>query len=228
MSCGLAIFVKTPALTPVKTRLWPDVGRRRAEALYLVCAEAVASVAAQQGTTSGLQAYWAVAETRALHTDAWRDLPHLDQGGGSLGERMSRIYAQLRERHHAAILVGADAPQLDASMLRRASDWLCALEPRQVLGRAFDGGFWLFGANSPIETACWTRPAYSADDTAERFAHVMAGHGRRMELGWLHDLDTVRDLPSVLASLSVLPEPTTAQRRAIRWLTELQMRPATP
>ena len=47
MRCGVAIFVKTPSLSAVKTRLWPGIGRRNAEALYLSSAQAVASVAMQ-------------------------------------------------------------------------------------------------------------------------------------------------------------------------------------
>lgn len=216
MNCGIAIFVKTPALSPVKTRLWPGIGRRCAEALYLLSAEAVASVAQQAG---GVQPYWAVAETAALHSDAWLDLPHLSQGEGSLGERMAHVYRQLRQRHHAALLVGADAPQLIAASLRKAAEWLSCVDSRLVLGRADDGGFWLFGGNSPLPDRAWTRVRYSAPDTAMEFTHAMRDGGCWLELETLHDIDTADDIPHAVASLAAIDVPTAAQVRLLRWLT---------
>lgn len=216
MNCGIAIFVKTPALSPVKTRLWPGIGRRCAEALYLLSAEAVASVAQQ---ASGVQPYWAVAETAALHSDAWLDLPHLSQGEGSLGERMAHVYRQLRKRHHAALLVGADAPQIIAASLRKAAEWLRCVDSRMVLGRADDGGFWLFGGNSPLPDRAWTNVRYSAPDTAMEFTHSMRDGGRWLELEPLRDIDTADDIPFAVASLAAIDAPTAAQVRLLQWLT---------
>jgi rSAM/selenodomain-associated transferase 1 len=218
MSCGVAIFVKTPSLSPVKTRLWPDIGRHRAEALYLISAEAVASVAQQ---ARGMQPYWAVAESGALHTDAWLDLPHLPQGDGSLGERMAHVYQLLRKRHHAAILVGADAPQLTAGALCRAADWLSCVESRLVMGRAGDGGFWLFGGNEALPDRAWTGVRYSVADTATQFARAMQASGRWLELETLRDIDTAADIPHVLSSLSALHAPTAAQICLADWLAKL-------
>ena len=84
MTGGLAIFVKTPALSPVKTRLARDIGQLRAEAFYLASAEAVASVALQSQRHGGAIAYWAVAESPAMTGNAWIDLPCIPQGCGTL------------------------------------------------------------------------------------------------------------------------------------------------
>lgn len=216
MGCGVAIFVKTPTLSPVKTRLWPGIGRRRAEALYLLSAEAVASVARQAG---GVQPYWAVAETAAMHSNAWLDLPHLSQGEGSLGERMAHVYRQLRQRHHAAVLIGADAPQLSAASLLKAAEWLSCTNSRLVLGRADDGGFWLFGGNSHLPDQAWTSVRYSAPDTAMEFTRAMRGGGHWLELESLRDIDAADDIPRALASLAAINAPTAAQVRLLRWLT---------
>lgn len=221
MSCGVAIFVKTPALSPVKTRLWPGIGRRHAEALYLVSAEAVASVVQQACSDVRIHPYWAVAESAALNTDAWIDLPHLPQGTGSLGERMAHVYRMLRRRHHAAILIGADAPQLTADALRKAADWLTRVESRLVIGRAEDGGFWLFGGNTPLVDHAWTNVHYSTPDTATHFTHAMQASGRWLELETLRDIDTADDIPPVLSSLSTLDAPTPAQTRLVNWLATL-------
>lgn len=226
MSCGLAIFVKTPALSPVKTRLWPGIGQHQAEALYLISAQAVASVVQQASSDLHTQSYWAVAEAAALHTDAWVDLPHLPQGIGGLGERMAQVYHLLRQKHHAAILVGADAPQLTAGELRKAVDWLSCVESRLVIGRAQDGGFWLFGGNTPLADRAWTEVRYSAPDTATQFVHAMQPSGRWLEDRWLEldtlrDIDTAADIGHVLSSLAALDAPTPAQLRLLNWLRHL-------
>lgn len=213
MSSGLAIMVKTPALSPVKSRLWRGIDRSEAEALYMISAQAVASVAQQAGDSFGIQPYWAVAEAAALETDAWPDLPHLPQGAGGLGERMAHVYRQLRMKHSAVILVGADTPQLTASVLGKAAKWLSSVEARLVIGRAPDGGFWLFGGNTALSDRAWTKARYGAPDTAERFIQAMKGAGRWMELEPLRDIDTVADLPEVLASLAALAAPTPDQVR---------------
>ncbi|MEZ0472429.1 TIGR04282 family arsenosugar biosynthesis glycosyltransferase [Luteimonas salinilitoris] len=221
MSCGIAIFVKTPSLSPVKTRLWPGIGRRNAEALYLSSAQAVASVAMQACDHGEIEPYWAVAEGVALQTGAWIDLPLLAQGVGSLGARMAQVYRLLRHRHHAAILIGADAPQLTAQALQRAAHWLSGAEPRLAIGRAEDGGFWLFGGNTPLDDDAWTRVRYSTLGTAVQFMHAMHGSGAWLELETLRDLDTADDIPHVLAGLAALAAPTPAQQRLMGELETL-------
>lgn len=218
MHCGIAIFVKTPALSPVKTRLWPGLGRPCSEALYLISAEAVASVAEAAQRGASLQPYWAVAEAEAMHSDAWADLPHLSQGAGSLGERMAQVYRLLRLRHHGAILVGADTPQLVPEALQRAANWLASVEARLVIGRAQDGGFWLFGGNVALPDQAWLGAHYSTADTGDQFVAAMQGFGRWLQLETLRDIDTAMDLPDVHAHLSQLAAPTPAQRRLLDWL----------
>ncbi len=218
MSCGIGIFVKTPSLSPVKTRLWPGLGRHCSEALYLISAEAVASVAERAQQQAGVQPYWAVAEVAAMHSDAWIDLPHLSQGAGSLGLRMAQVYRRLRLRHHGAILIGADTPQLVPEALARAAHWLASIESRLVIGRAEDGGFWLFGGNVALPDRAWLMPRYSTADTADQFVAAMQDFGHWLQLETLRDIDTATDLPDVHAHLSRLAAPTQAQRRLLDWL----------
>lgn len=218
--CGLAIFVKTPPFSAVKTRLWPHIGQHRAEAFHLAAARAVASVAQSGQSEAGLNPYWAVAETEAMDDGAWSDLRRLAQGVGGLGERMHRVYAQLRECHPAAILIGADTPQITPMHLLRAARWLDDPAPRLVLGRARDGGFWLFGGNVALPELAWTKVAYSKPDTATRFAQAMSPHGRLLELQTLVDVDEYADIADVLESLEALADPTPAQSRLAAWMNE--------
>jgi rSAM/selenodomain-associated transferase 1 len=220
MSGGLAIFVKSPSLSPVKTRLGKDVGRLRAEAFHLSSAEAVASVAQQYPDPLQLTAYWAVAEARALRLSAWSDLPRLAQGEGGLGERMARVYRLLLGRHDCALLVGADAPQLTVELLRQAVEWLSQSGPRLVIGPAQDGGFWLFGGNCPLPCHAWKQVAYSRPDTLRQFVAAMQASGQWLELDVLADVDRGCDLATVREQLQQLATPTAAQQRLTKWLED--------
>lgn len=221
MTVGIAIFVKTPRFSPVKTRLWPDLGRCNAEALYLLSAEAVREVACAASGPIPTQAYWAVAEPHAIDTDAWGDLPCIPQGGGGLGTRMATVYAQLRERHRGVVLIGADAPQIAPRELQRAADWLAHPEPRLAMGRAHDGGFWLFGGNTNLPLHHWQDVAYSVAETAEMFSAQMRRHGRWLELGALSDIDRASDIPMACTQLALLDAPVPAQQRLLGWLAQL-------
>lgn len=228
MTCGLAIFVKTPGLSPVKTRLWSRLGRRDAEILHLLSAQAVASVAGQAARGGAIQPCWAVAEGDAIGSDTWSGLPQRAQGDGGLGERMARVYNALVARYGAAVLLGADTPQLQAGDLLQACGWLASRERRLALGRACDGGFWLVGGNMPIAEQRWTQVTYSTADTADAFVRSLGPIGRWSEQRELHDLDTPGDLMPVLASLRELRDPTPAQARLADWLHGAVGAPAAP
>jgi glycosyltransferase A (GT-A) superfamily protein (DUF2064 family) len=108
MTPAVAIFVKTPGLSPVKTRL--AAGGMGAEAATEFHRLSVAGVARACG--DDVAPYWAVAEREALAPPAWRGFPAIWQGEGGLGARLDRIYATLLQRHGRVLLIGADAPQI--------------------------------------------------------------------------------------------------------------------
>ena len=221
MSCAVAIFVKTPQLSAVKTRLWPGIGRRQAERLHCASAAAVRSVVAQAGANGTIRGYWALAEAAAASAAFWPGLAHVEQGEGSLGERMASVYRQLRELHDGVILVGADAPQLQADMLLQAAAWLAEGPARLTLGRAADGGFWLFGGNRDIATPAWLEPRYSEAATANEFVRAMDAFGDWCELASLQDIDTLADFAAVRAQLQALPAATVEQQGICDLLAEL-------
>lgn len=218
MKGAIAIFVKTPGHSPLKSRLAADCGERYAQAWYMHAAAAVASVVRAAHTRTGMTAYWAVAESAALGD--WSGLPVIAQGDGGLGERMARVHASLVARHGFGVLVGADAPQLSTELLAEASGWLDSSMPRLALGPACDGGFWLFGANRTPPLSTWDAVRYSAVDTAENLRHAMGDLGTWRMLPVLADADHGRDLPAVLHALASLPSPSPEQRRLVQWMRE--------
>lgn len=221
MTGGAAIFVKTPGHSPLKTRLAEGIGSEAAAEFHRLAA---AAVAATLGKVGGLAPYWAVAETTPDALGYWRGLPVLSQGEGSLGERMHRVHASLLARHPFALLLGADTPQLDPVTLDQAADWLDYPEPRLVMGRASDGGFWLLGANVAPAPADWTQAACGQPDTAAGFRAAMERHGRWLELETLTDVDRAADLPAMLEELDRLPGLLPAQARLAAWARALPAR----
>ena len=215
MSVGLAIFVKTPGYSPVKTRLAADCGRARAEDWYRRAAAAVVSVARITAAEHDIEPYWAVAETDAIANGAWPDLPVLDQGEGGLGERMARVHANLVAKHGAGVLIGADTPQLSADLLGAAIAWLQQPGPRLCLGPARDGGFWLFGGNVAPPTDSWQRVRYSARETARDLRRTMRNCGQWQTLQELSDVDHASDLAEVHDALLRLPEASPEQQQLL-------------
>jgi len=215
---AVAVFVKTPGLSPVKTRLQAGRGRAFAEQWHRLAARACGSIVTALADDARLHGYWAVAEASAIDHPLWSSLPCVAQGEGGLGERMARVHATLVERHGFGMLIGADAPQLRADTLVEAAAWLRADGPRCVLGLAEDGGFWLFGGNRIVPLPAWTGVRYSGRDTGREFRLAIAAHGHCLMLPTLRDVDDENDLAPVLDALRGLPDATAEQRALADWL----------
>jgi uncharacterized protein len=221
MSIGLAIFVKTPGHSPLKTRLARGIGASAAERFHRLAAAAVAEAQARTALPAST-VYWAVAEAEAMDAPLWRDLPRLAQGDGGLGARMHRVYDRLRARHGAAVLIGADAPQLQAADLQTA--WQALQTGDTVIGPSADGGFWLFGGHVTLPDAAWTTTPWSQADTRARFLDAIGSDplfGTVATLRTLRDVDEREDLPALLDALTALPSPTPAQSVLADWLRRL-------
>jgi glycosyltransferase A (GT-A) superfamily protein (DUF2064 family) len=219
MSGALAVFVKTPGRSALKTRLAASHGEAFVHAWYALAATAVAAVARDAAAASAATVYWAVAETEALRDPLWSELPTIAQGAGSLGERMHQVHTELVARHGAGILLGADTPQLRTDALVEALHWLSDPAPHMALAPAADGGFWLFGGNRAIAREHWLHARYSEPDTAEQLRSALAGSGAWLCLQVETDVDTASDLAPCVAALQSLPSPHPAQAALLAWMT---------
>ncbi|NOQ63390.1 MAG: DUF2064 domain-containing protein [Methyloprofundus sp.] len=212
MSGAIAVFVKTPGLSPVKTRLAATLGKEAAEAFHLVSSQSVSSVAQSLSLQADVKSYYAVAEESALNHHYWDDMPCLWQGEGGLGGRMAHIYQTLLSEHDFVILVGADIPQMTPTELLNAASWLCHEDQaRLVFGPSVDGGFWVFGGNCPVPHSLWTDVVYSAADTGTQFFNKIERLGELKALALLQDVDEVSDLLPLRDALLNLPEPLPEQ-----------------
>ncbi|MBK6424113.1 MAG: DUF2064 domain-containing protein [Gemmatimonadetes bacterium] len=214
---AVAIFVKTPGRSPAKTRLAAEIGAVAAAGCYERCLAVVEEVVATAtARLPGMVPYWAVAESEGLTDPRWGAFALVGQGDGSLGHRLDRVYLDLLERHGAAVLLGADCPLLSPEDLLAAAGALRRGEPF-VIGRAADGGYYLFGGRSSVPRDTWLAVPYSASDTAERFMALLGG--RVAELPELPDVDVAADLAAAArhpraAGRGLLP----AQHELLQWL----------
>jgi len=218
---GIAIFVKTPGHSPLKTRLAACIGVDAAQQFHMLAASAVAAVAhrAQQDMSS-LTAHWAIAETAAMSDPAWASLPRIEQGEGDLGARMGHVTESMLARFDAALLLGADTPQITAADIIAAAHGLQTNQ--HVLGPSIDGGFWLFATRGGVPATAWSGTPWSRNDTAARFCDALLGDtlsdASIARLPSLRDADTTDDLLPLLHDLDGLDAPLPEQQRLAEWL----------
>ena len=214
---GIAIVVKTPRRSPVKTRLAACIGQQRAEDFYRLSLKAIeATVTAFiRDRAPGWAACWAVAEADAVDDPAWSGLTSTYSGPGALGERLHRLYDTLRRRHGAACLLGGDSPQLTPEHLDAARR--AATAEAVAIGPAHDGGFYLFLGSRSLPADVWTQTPYGGDDTLARLrARVAAAGADVADLVALTDADVADDLARLVAEMPADASPE--QRRLVDWI----------
>jgi uncharacterized protein len=214
---GAAIFVKTPGLSPVKTRLASEIGRERAEEFHRRACRASAQIVRAVG--SSLVPYWAVAEESAVAEASWQGFPGMWQGPGGLAERLAFIYTSIQQRHGAALLLGADTPQITVHGLKRVLDLIEQTERPFAIGPAADGGFWAFAGSKPVAKDIWAAVAYSQAHTcAELVAALTVSGANPLYAETLSDVDCLDDLRELHAALQRLADPVAEQLALADWI----------
>ncbi len=208
MSTAIAIFVKTPALSPVKTRLAATIGVQKAQEFYHLSLKSVEKTV----RNLNVSAYWAVAEEGGLPDPLWQNFPCLHTGEGELGERQHHIYESLLAKHEHVLLVGADAPQLSKEYLEKA---ITTLDTNDfVIGPACDGGYYLFGGRISLPQEIWRAVPWSTSTTRECLEKALPS--KPVHLSPLTDVDTKEDLVQMTTEM---PIPTSVeQKRLLKWV----------
>lgn len=222
MSIGLAIFVKTPGLSPVKTRLAKSVGREVAEDFYKLSLKATASFAkAIKGKIPELKIYWAVAEVEGLEKDLWNDFETIPQGDGTLGDRLSFVYDQMLNIHHSVCFIGADSPHLDYLEISNYISTLRKSSPQKfLLGETYDGGFYFFGGSQSIPKEIWTAVHYSTETTCHELCEDLNQVGFIELLSENFDIDRVEDFDNYKKNNFGMNDLLPEQRDLLRWVEE--------
>jgi len=186
----LIVLLRAPRLGTVKTRLAAVLGPDAALAAYRqLLGATLRSVATLPDVELRCTPDDAAAEVRALALPGWTVNP---QGGGSLGERLHRAFADgFAGGAERLAVIGSDCPDLTAVDIQSAWD---ALDQHDVvLGPATDGGYWLIALSAPqpalFEAIDWGGPTV-LQQTLDRAA---GNHLRVHRLRALSDVDTVED-----------------------------------
>lgn len=213
-STAIAVFVKTPGLSAVKTRLAADLGTASAEQFYRLSLKAVEKTLEQAEQSLPVTAYWVVAEAEALCHPLWQQFKTLYTGPGDLGDRQHHIYQTLLGNYDQVILMGADSPQLATVQLQQT---LTALESHNfVMGLAEDGGYYLFAGREPIDSKIWRSVTYSCADTAQQLLSKLSSQATIIDR--LRDLDRVADLAGLKQQLIALPQRSEEQEQVLQWI----------
>ena len=193
MTVAVIVFAKAPVAGLAKTRLAPALGAERAAALaermlhHTLAQAAAARLGPVELCASPDASHPSLRQAARAHGAALEV-----QGDGDLGQRMHRALSRRLQRSAGALLIGTDAPALDASVLREAAQALASHDA--VFVPALDGGYALVGLRQPDER-CFAGMTWSharvMQDTRER---LRAAALRWKELPPLADVDEPADL----------------------------------
>lgn len=203
MRGAIAVFVKTPGLSPIKTRLAKEVSNETALQLYKYSVKAVNSVLQ---SVDGINKYWAVAEKEGVYHPFWKEKSLLYTGEGSLGERLNNIYTTLKAKYDFVILLGSDNPQINSAIIDEAVS-LLSTGNKCVIGPANDGGFYLFGCTERIERNVWVDTEYSSSKTLENLSNNLNINYKNLQsLTDMDDMLSLKKLRGEFTSINLAQE----------------------
>lgn len=193
MSTSVIVFAKAPVAGFAKTRLAPALGVEAAALL----AERMLCHALAQAVAAGIGPVELCVTPDASHPALRRAAADwgatlAGQGPGDLGERMHRALARHLAQPGRALLMGSDAPALDAARLRQAAAALA--DHDAVFVPALDGGYVLIGLRRP-DRRCFDGMSWSHSRVMhDTRARLRAAGARWAELEPLADIDEPADL----------------------------------
>jgi uncharacterized protein len=196
LGAALVVFAKAPVAGLAKTRLIPALGAEAAAAL----AEQLLEHAMRAAMAAGFDHVELCVTPDATHpafgrlvaSDGRRRMALGTQGGGDLGARMDRALARLLRSHAQCLLIGTDAPALDADRLAAAREALAGHDA--VFVPALDGGYALVGLAAPAPALFADIEWSSARVMMQTRMRAKAAGLRWRELEPVADIDDPEDL----------------------------------
>lgn len=188
----IVVLAKEPRAGSTKTRLCPP------------CSPREAALVARAALTDTVLTVVATPATRlviALDGDIGDWLPPglevVAQRGRGLDERIANAFEDVGP----ALLMGMDTPQVTPSHLTSARARLMQDGCDAVLGRTFDGGYWIVGLNRPDKATFLNVPMSCADTADEQLRRFKSLAIRCQELQRLRDVDYIDDAVTVARSI---------------------------
>jgi rSAM/selenodomain-associated transferase 1 len=187
----LLVFAKQPVPGKVKTRLAEALGPEEAAGIYQTLGR---SVVDQVRVGPFRTVVYFDPPTAMEDVTAWLGSEGLEfrpQAQGDLGDRLDAAFREALGEAETAVVIGTDAPGIDAQGVERAFRQL--EEADVVVGPAADGGYYLMGLRSPTPGLFQKIPWSTSDvlsatlDRARRLGLDVA------ILPALEDVDTLED-----------------------------------
>ena len=189
----LVVMSKAPIAGRVKTRLIPVLGARRAAGIYrcllVETLEAISPLRQIDIRLSCAPDIYHASFLRAARQYGYR---RQQQPTGDLGRRMSVTIAALLRHYAGVILIGADCPAMNATLIEQCRSYL-EQGADLVLGSTDDGGYALIGmrrANPALFRGMPWGTARVAGITRQRAKRLGL---RCEEVSGLWDVDTMAD-----------------------------------
>ena len=192
----LVLFSRYPQAGRTKTRLARLLGPEGAAKLQRRMTEHVVAQIAPWLARRGAQCEIRFDGGSAEQMQAWLGggFSYRAQGGGDLGARMQRAFADHFAAGASAVaIIGADCPGVDVAILDQAFG---ALDHQTVVfGPAHDGGYYLVGLRQPLPELFQDVP-WGTGAVLRRSLKKAGRSGLSPSLlPWLRDVDRPRDLP---------------------------------
>ena len=190
----VVIMLKLPQPGRVKTRLAADIGSIQATWWFR---HQTHKLIRRLDNDPRWNLVLAVApDCAGLSSPIWpAHIPRIPQGNGNLGDRMTRIFAQLRKG--PTMIVGADIPNINSALISEGFRKLGRNEA--IIGPAPDGGYWTIGLRQGVTPP--PKMLFSNVRWSSRYAlkdAIKNIENRRIaKLPMLQDVDRVTDLDQI-------------------------------
>ena len=197
---AIAVFAKTPDLSPVKTRLAANIGESKAQQIYSLCVDSVQDVLIAFKTQNpAWNIYWVLGEEEGPTHPFWQNRPFEKKwtGDGDLGTRLYNVHHTLMTDHDSVMVMSTDSPQLSTRDLEKATQIL--KDNHAVVGPAHDGGYYLFGSDFEIGKDIWETIPYSQKNTREEFLKKLDKKIPALDVK--SDLDVIEDVQKILSEM---------------------------
>jgi len=142
----LVVFSRLPIAGTTKTRLIPALGEQGAADLQRDMTRYTLDVGRRwrEHESRTLEVRFTGGSADEMRSVFGDDVVYVDQGQGSLGDRMHRAFCDGSER---TVVIGSDCPGITPPLVRKA---FAALDRHDVvIGPAADGGYYLLGMRAP-------------------------------------------------------------------------------
>lgn len=183
----LIVFVKTPELGKVKTRLAKTIGNKAALEVYLELIKLTRN--AIKEVSFDKRIYF----SEIIDNDRWPNDSKYIQQGKDLGERMENAFQKgFQDGYKQIIIIGTDLPDINAALIISGFKALSKFDA--VFGPALDGGYYLIGLSKFTPCIFKNKPWSQSNLLKETTTELNEKYIEFTTLETLNDIDTFEDL----------------------------------